>query len=131
MSIEKVFAIKATPFAIYHALDRELTSAEAGDAEGFEVLRRDPGRSFKLRVTMGGIPCWLTYTMRPTGPDQTEVSASLTPYGLKYTLFKIITLGMRDQGFALALVQGLANLKAELEGTLEAAPEGTDNGILE
>jgi hypothetical protein len=114
MPIEKAFAIRATPDDIYAALDRDLRSAEAEGDGDFEILGRDPGRSLELRVTMGGIPCWLRYDLTPQG-DATEVTATLTPFGLRYTVYKIVTLGMRDHAFALALVQGLANLKAELE----------------
>lgn len=122
MPIEKAFAIRATPDEIYSMLDRDLRSAEADGEGDFEVLGRDPGRSLELRVTMGSIPCWLRYDITP-GADATEVTATLTPFGLRYTLYKIATLGMRDHAFALALVQGLANLKAELEGDGAAADE--------
>jgi hypothetical protein len=122
MSIEKAFAIRATPQEIYDALDRDLRGAEAEGDGDFEVLARQPGRSLELRVTMGGIPCWLRYELKPQD-DATEVTATLTPFGLRYTVYKIVTLGMRDHAFALALVQGLANLKAELEGDDGTAPD--------
>jgi len=125
MPIEKAFAIKATPAEIYAALDRDLRSAEAEGEGEFEVLARDPGRSLELRVTLGGIPCWLRYGLQPQD-GATEVTATLTPFGLRYTVYKIVTLGMRDHAFALALVQGLANLKAELEGdAADPADDGT------
>lgn len=113
MSVEKAFAIRAGPDVIYAALERDL--ADAASAGGlFQVLRRDPPRSLQLRVTMGGVPCWLTYTLRPRDED-TEVSATLIPFGLKYTLFRIITLGLQDGGLSVALVHGLSNLKAAVE----------------
>ena len=114
MSIEKAFAIHASPEAIFAALTDELDRA-AGESDGtFEVLRSHAPESVDLRVTIGGVPCWLTYRLEPT-PDHTEVTAVLTPFGLKYTLFRIMTFGLRDQGYEVALVQGLANLKAAVE----------------
>jgi hypothetical protein len=117
--IEKAFAINASPREIFAALERDLQGAAEHAGDTFEVLRREPDRALELRVTIGGVPCWLAYRLEPKA-GYTEVSAVLTPYGLKYTLFRIITLGLRDQGFSLALVQGLANLKEAVEG--EAAP---------
>jgi hypothetical protein len=114
MPIEKAFAIQATPAEIYDALQRDLAEASPHSGETFEVLRRDPGRAIDLRVTIAGVPCWLTYRLEPR-QDHTEVIALLTPFGLKYTLFRIMTLGMRDQGFEVALVEGLANHKAAVE----------------
>lgn len=113
MPIEKAFAIRAAPAAIYDALERDVASAPPGPA--FEVLRRDPGRGIDLRVTISGIPCWLTYRLDPAD-GYTEVVAALTPFGWKYALFRVMTLGLRQQGFELALVQGLANLKDAVEG---------------
>lgn len=113
MSVEKAFAIRATPDVIYAALEHDLAAA-ARDGGSFEVLRRDPPRSIELRVMMSGVPCYLTYTLRPR-EDDTEVSATLVPFGLKYTLFRIITLGLHDGGFSVALVHGLSNLKAAVE----------------
>ena len=114
MSIEKAFAIHASPDAIFRALTGELDSAARESDGTFEVLRSQPPESIDLRVTIGGVPCWLTYRLEPT-PDHTEVTAILTPFGLKYTLFRIMTFGLRDQGYEVALVQGLANLKAAVE----------------
>jgi len=114
MSIEKAFAIHAAPAAIFAAIERDLASAVEAGSESFSVLRRDPDRSLDLQVTIGGVPCWLRYDLIPSA-DHTEVVARLTPFGLKYTLFRIMTFGFRDQGLALVLVQGLSNLKAELE----------------
>jgi hypothetical protein len=111
---EKAFAINASPEAIYAALERDLGEASQYEGDAFEVLRRDAPRSIDLRVKIGGVPCWLTYRLEPRN-DHTEVIGIVTPYGWKYTFFKIITFGMRDQGFEIALVEGLANLKAEVE----------------
>lgn len=124
MPKERAFAINASPEAIFSALERDIASAAAHQGDTFEVLRRDPPRSLDLRVTIGGVPCWLSYRLEPRG-DYTEVAGILTPYGWKYTFFKFITFGLRDEGFEIALVEGLANLKAEVEGT---APDTEDDG---
>jgi hypothetical protein len=120
MPSEKAFAIRAEPGVIFAAIERDLQAASDDASDTFEIIRRDPPRSIELRVTIGGIPCWLTYTLTPN-EDHTEVAARLTPFGLKYTLFRIMTFGMRDQGYEIALVEALANLKAEVED-----PDETD-----
>jgi hypothetical protein len=125
MPIEKAFAIRAAPDAIYDALDGELREAASDDDGAFEVLERDPGRRMALRVSIGGVPCRLTYVITPRLVD-TEVSATLEPSGWRYALFRFITLGMNQQGFELALVQGLANLKAALED--EPEEDAADTG---
>lgn len=131
MAIEKAFAINAAPDEIYAALERDLAEAEA-ESGTFEVLERHYPRSISLRVTMGGIPCWLIYRIEPQDGGPTEVVASLTPFGIKYLIFRIITFGLREQDFAMALVQGLSNLKAEVEGEApldetSALPDGTED----
>jgi hypothetical protein len=113
--IEKAFAMHATPEAIFEALDRDLRDASAHAGRTFEVLRRDPPRTIDLRVTIGGMSCWLTYELERK-PEHTEVTARLTPFGWRYLAFKIVTLGLRNDGFEIPLVEGLANLKAEVEG---------------
>lgn len=130
MSIEKAFAIRATPEEIYAAIERDLGSASEHAGQTFEVLRRDPGRSIDLRVTIGGVPCWLTYTLEGK-PDHTEVVATLTPFGFKYTFFRLITFGLHDQGFALSLVQGLTNLKEAVEGNAGPRQEEASAGGVE
>lgn len=114
MPIEKAFAIRAEAQVIYDAIERDLKAADAHEGDTFAILRRDPPRSLELRVTIGDVPCWLTYILEPK-TDHTEVAARLTPFGWKYTLFRIMTFGMRDQGYEIALVEALANLKAEVE----------------
>jgi hypothetical protein len=111
--IEKAFAIRAPARDIYAALERDI--AGSADDDEFAVMRRVPDRELELRVRIAGIPCWLTYRLDPR-PDYTEVVAMLIPFGFRYAFFKMITLGLRDQGFELALVQGLANLKDAVEG---------------
>jgi hypothetical protein len=118
MSVEKAFAIHAAPAVIFAALERDLAEAEQ-QGGSFEVVRRETPRRLELRVTIGGFPCWLTYTLTPT-EDYTEVAARVIPFGIKYTLFRIMTLGLHDGGLAVALVQGLTNLKEAVEGVPSA-----------
>jgi hypothetical protein len=115
MSIEKAFAIRAPASEVYAAIERDLGEAVQHEGSSFEVLRRDPPRGIDLRVTIGGVPCWLTYRL-DQHDGTTDETGVLTPFGWRYTFFKFITLGMRDQGFEIALFEGLANLKAEVEG---------------
>src|SRR5438105_14515147 len=98
MSIEKAFAINAPPEAIFAALTDELDQA-AGESDGsFELLRSNPPESIDLRVTIGGVPCWLTYRLEPK-PDHTEVLAVLPPFGLHYTVFRTTTPGSAHPGY--------------------------------
>lgn len=120
MPIEKAFAIQAAPHDIYAALERDIAGEGQRDGD-FEVIRRQQDHEIELRVRIAGIPCWLTYRLEPR-PDYTEVVALLIPFGFKYAFFKAITLGLRDQGFEVALVQGLSNLK----DAVEAKPRDTD-----
>lgn len=122
MAIEKAFAINAPPDEIFAALERDLDSAAEHAGDTHEVLRRDPPRSIDLRVTIGGVPCHLRYRLDPR-PPVTEVVATLQPYGWKYTAFRIVTLGLRDQGFEVVLVEGLANLKAAVEDADAGFPD--------
>jgi len=114
MTIEKAFAIKAPAHEIYAELVSDVNSAAEDGSRSFEVVRRDPGRSLDLRVTIAGVPCWLSYRLEPK-EDHTEVVATLTPFGFKYLFYQLITLGLRNEGFAVVLVQGLANLKEAVE----------------
>lgn len=127
MPIEKAFAIRATPPEIYAALERDIEAALHADGGGqFEVLRRERDREIELRVSISGFPCWLTYRLDPK-PDHTEVVALLTPFGFRYTFFRMITFGLRDQGLEFALVQGLVNLKEAVEeGTVDDEPDEQD-----
>lgn len=114
MAVEKAFAINASPEAIYAELERDLGGASEFEGRTFEVLKREPSKALDLRVTIGNIPCYLSYRIEPK-PDHTEVAAKLTPYGMRYLLFRLATLGMREQIFAVTLVESLANLKEAVE----------------
>ena len=114
MPIEKAFRIDAPPQRIYDALTRDVNDAAGEGSSAFEVLRRAPPHELDLRVTIAGVPCWLTYRLTPRD-GYTEVAGMMQPFGWRYTFFRIMTFGMRDQGFEIALVEGLANLKASVE----------------
>jgi hypothetical protein len=117
LPIEKVFAIHATPQEIYAALERDLADAAEHEGTTHEVRRRECDRSIELRVTIGIVPCLLRYRIEPAAAH-TEVTASLMPFGWKYAVFQMITLGMRRSIFEFALVDALANLKAAVEGDI-------------
>lgn len=126
MPIEKAFAISATPREIYAALEGDLAAAGEYEGDTHRVLRREPDRLLELDVTIGIVPCRLTYRIAPRPGGDTEVSASLTPYGWKYAVFQIVTLGMRRTFFEFALVDALSNLKAAVEGG-DAFPDETES----
>jgi hypothetical protein len=114
MPLEKAFAIKAEPAAIWRALTGEL---EVADQSVYTIERIDPERELSLLVRLqGGIRAYLTYRLIPR-PDYTEVVATMEPQGLRYLIFRAITLGRADVNYELLLVQGLANLKRAVEPT--------------
>lgn len=125
MPIEKVFAIRGSPGDIYAALQRDIGSASAHEGDAFDVVRRERDRLLELRVTLGGVPSYLTYTIEAKD-DHAEVTASLVPYGWRWVLFQMATLGMRRNAMEMVLVQGLANLKAEVEGDFEEEAEDSE-----
>lgn len=125
MTVEKAFAIHASPYAIYRALAEELAEADAAGGD-FTVLRRDPGRAVEVRTRVGFVPCDVSYELLPRD-GYTEVVARLVPLGWRAALFRIATLGLREQNYAVVLVQGLANLKAAVEATA-ASEEAREAG---
>ncbi|MEX1254126.1 MAG: hypothetical protein WEE64_07280 [Dehalococcoidia bacterium] len=113
MALEKAFAIKASPAAIWDALTADLAS---GDESAYRIERAIAGQELALWVELqGGIRALLTYRLVPRA-DHTEVVATMSPEGLRYALFRILTLGRADTNYELVLVQGLANLKRAVEG---------------
>ncbi|MCH8993682.1 MAG: hypothetical protein IH959_01780 [Chloroflexi bacterium] len=113
MVLEKVFAIKAEPAAIWEALTGELTVADEG---AYEVERAIPNELLSLWVEIqGGIRAILTYRLIPRG-DHTEVSATMEPLGFRYAMFRMLTLGRADANYELLLAEGLSNLKQAVEG---------------
>ena len=130
MPIEKVFAINAAPREIYAALERDLAEAAEHEGTTHEVLRRDRDRSIDLRVTIGIVPCLLRYRIEPAA-GRAEVIASLAPYGWKYAVFQLVTLGMRRSIFEFALVDALANLKTAVEGDVAELPADDERFVAE
>ena len=116
--LEKAFAIKAEPAAIWDALTGEL---EVADDTSYEVERAIPNELLSLWVDLqGGIRANITYRLIPRD-DHTEVVATMEPTGLRYTLFRIITLGRGDTNYEMILVEGLANLKRAVEGNSQTS----------
>lgn len=120
-TIEKVFAIQATPRVIYDTIERDLADASEHAGSAYDVLRREPPAEIDLRVTIGNVPCKLEYRIAAVA-EGSEVTARLEPYGFKYAAFRLVTFGMSNQGFDVALVQSLANLKAAVEADDDATP---------
>lgn len=118
MSIEKAFAIQASPETIWDALWTDLR-------EGDEALYQLEGSTWpsrlQLKVDMAGMPCLLTYTLSPMQEAGfTEVAAALEPLSKRYSLYYLVTFGHIKRNYEMLLVNGLVNLKAHVEG---AAPE--------
>ncbi len=112
MVLEKAFAIKAEPAAIWRALTGEL---EIADETHYSVERAIPNELLSLWVDLqGGIRAMLTYRLIPH-EDHTEVVATMAPEGLRYAIFRIITMGRSDTNYELLLVEGLSNLKRAVE----------------
>ena len=116
MALEKAFAIKAEPPAIWRALTGELQVADQG---AYTVEHAVPNELLSLWVELqGGIRANLTYRLIPRD-DHTEVVATMAPQGFRYAVFRMITLGRYDTNFEVLLVQGLANLKQAVESNAE------------
>ena len=122
MFLEKAFAIKAEPAVIWRALTGELEVADEGD---YSIEQAIPNELLSLWVDLqGGISALLTYRLIPRD-DHTEVVATMEPQGLRYAIFRMLTLGRADTNYELLLVQGLANLKEAVEGG-EGGPAEAD-----
>jgi hypothetical protein len=127
MTIERAFAINATPTRIFSAIERDLGDASEFEGETFEVIERDAPRAITMRVTIGGVPCRLRYVIEQKS-DHTEVVGTLEPYGWKHAAFKVMTFGMREQNYAIVLTQALANLKEAVEA--EGAPFPDEGAVV-
>lgn len=112
MPLEKAFAIHAAPETIWRALTGELDVADGG---AYEIERSVPNEVLSLWVKLqAGVQARLTYTIIPRG-EYTEVVATMEPEGLRYALFRMMTLGRAEVNYEIALVEGLANLKRAVE----------------
>ena len=119
MVLEKAFAIKAEPAAIWHALTGEL---EVADESAYSVERAVPNELLSLWVELqGGVRAILSYRLIPRD-DHTEVVATMEPQGFRYAVFRILTMGRADTNYELLLVEGLSNLKQAVEAGGEGPP---------
>ena len=113
MAIEKAFAINAAPPKVWDALVSEFNLA---DESIYEVEKSIINEFLALRVTFqDGIEAQITYRLIPRD-DHTEVIATMQPEGLRYAIFRMITMGRSDVNYEMVLVVGLSNLKAAVEG---------------
>ena len=112
MAIEKAFAIEAAPALIWDALWAELAAA---DPARFNVDRSHRPESLALDVNLGGLPARITYRIVQREAF-CEVSATLEPLSSRYFWLQLLTFGKLRIQYELALTQGLANLKASVEG---------------
>jgi hypothetical protein len=125
MLIEKVLAIEAAPSAVWEALTGELDAASPQD---YRVEESSPERSLVVHVKLaGGIPARISYQLTPR-EEHTEVAATLEPYGFRYRLFSVMTLGRSSIGYETVLAEGLLNLQAAVEGAARRRhqPPSTD-----
>ena len=110
---EHVFEIRAEPEAICAALRAE---AEEGVRAGRATLLTEqrPWR-LELDVELGwGLVVHYAYELR-SAPGGAQVTAAITPRGLRWAFSNILMLGRGITPFSLAAAQGLANLKQTLE----------------
>ena len=110
--LEKAFAINAEPAAIWQALTGEL---EVADEAAYNVELAVPNEVLSLWVEVqSGIRARLTYRLEPHD-GYTAVTATMEPEGLRYVLFRMITLGRAEVNYEMMLAEGLSNLKAAVE----------------
>ena len=114
MSIEKAFAIEATPEVIWEALWADLGQ---GDESLYTLVESNWPHSFSIRLDFAGLPSELTYKIEPKD-GYCEVAATVTPLSKRYGLYWAITFGHIKRNYEVLLVQGLVNLKAAIEGDL-------------
>ena len=113
MALEKAFAIKAEPADIWRALTGEL---QVSDEAAYSIEQSITNELLSLWVDLqGGIRAIITYRLIPR-EGHTEVLATMEPQGLRYAIFRMMTLGRADTNYELLLVEGLANLKRAVEG---------------
>ena len=110
---ERAFAIQAEPDLIWRLLRAEV---KAGVDDGrARILREEVPRYLDLDVRLGwGLRVRYTYRISVQG-THTEIEARVVPYGIRFALANIVSLGRGATPHLLAVTQGLANLKAEAE----------------
>ena len=115
LTIEKAFAIEASPEAIWDALWADLTQ---GDESRYHLQGSTRPSKLQIEVEMSGVRCELTYTITPMEQQgQTEVAVRLVPLSRRYGIYYLVTFGHIQRNYEMLLVSGLANLKAHVEGT--------------
>lgn len=113
MPLEKAFAINANPSKVWDVLVSEFPIA---DEDAYEIEQTIINEFLALNVKFqDGIRAHITYRLIPHD-DHTEVVATMHPVGLRYAVFKAITLGRADVNYELGLAVGLSNLKQAVEG---------------
>jgi hypothetical protein len=118
VTIEKAFAIKASPETIWDALWADLAQ---GDQSRFRLEGSSRPNRLELAVDLSGVPCSLTYTLtRREVEGDTEVAANLAPLGWRYGLYYVLSFGHIRRNYEMLLVSGLANLKSHVEGSNSA-----------
>jgi hypothetical protein len=128
MAIEKAFAINAEPPKVWDALVSEFNLA---DESFYEVEQSIINEFLALRVTFqDGIEAQITYRLVPRD-DHTEVVATMQPEGLRYAIFRMITMGRSDINYEMLLVVGLSNLKAAVEGESYVLPEDPGDDLID
>ena len=110
---ERVFSISASPDLVWRTL---LTEVQPGaDADRARILHEEPPRYLRLDVPFG----WshgviYDYRLRPVAAG-CEVAVEVAPYGIRFAIGNIFSLGRGLTPYMLAVTQGLANLKEECE----------------
>ncbi len=128
MAIEKAFAINAAPPKVWDALISEFNLA---DESIYEVEQSIINEFLALRVTFqDGIEAQITYRLIPRD-DHTEVVATMQPEGLRYAIFRMITMGRSDINYEMGLVVGLSNLKSAVEGESYDLPEDPGDDLID
>ncbi len=120
---ERVFAIEAPPRRIWRTLLNEVrTGVESGTVT---ILREEPPELLELEVRISrGLAIRYRYALVRNGSN-TEVAVTVNPYGLRFAVANIFSLGRGVTPYMLAVTQGLANLKASVEDGL---PGDAGNG---
>ena len=120
--IERAFAINADSETIWDALWHDLSQ---GDADVFDVESSAWPRTFSLLVSLGGMPCRLTYSIEPR-VEHTEVAILAEALSWRYAIYQIASFGHYRRNLELTLTIALSNLKIALEGEPLPSDEEAD-----
>ncbi len=119
---ERAFAIDAPRDRIWNALLKEVRDGvESGVAT---ILREERPRLLELDVQVArGLGIRYCYTLT-VDVSHTEVAVRVYPYGIRFAIGNIMSLGRGRTSYMLAATQGLANLKASVEDGLPGDANG-------